>query len=143
MLVMGAAGLTVGAIWNHWFPINKNLWTSSFVVYTAGFALVFLALLYWVIEIRGWRGPWTMAFLVFGMNAVVAFCFDELLWAPLFYGHVRASDGSVLTWQQYLNGQLTKFASPANASLLFAIGAVLCCWGLMWLLYRRRIFVKI
>jgi predicted acyltransferase len=143
MLVMGAAGLTVGAIWSHWFPINKNLWTSSFVVYTAGFALVFLALLYWVIEIRGWRGPWTMAFLVFGMNAVVAFCFDELLWAPLFYGHVRASDGSVLTWQQYLNGQLTKFASPSNASLLFAIGAVLCCWGLMWLLYRRRIFVKI
>ena len=143
MLAMGAAGLAVGSIWNHWFPINKNLWTSSFVVYTAGFALVFLSLLYWIIEIRGWRGRWTIPFLVFGMNAIVAFCFDELLWAPLFYGHVHAAGGSVTTWQEYLNGQLLTVASPANASLLFAVGTVLFCWALMWLLYRRRIFVKI
>jgi predicted acyltransferase len=143
MLMMGVAGVAVGATWNQWFPINKNVWTSSFVVVTAGFALVFLAMLYWVIEIRGWRGRWTMPFLVFGMNAIVGFCFDELLWAPLYYGHARAADGSVITWQHYLNGQLLRFASPANASLLFAIGAVLFCWTLMWLLYRRRIFVKI
>lgn len=143
MLMMGAAGLGVGAIWNHRFPINKNVWTSSFVVFTAGFALVFLALLYWIIEIRGWRGRWTMPFLVFGMNAIVGFCFDELLWAPMYYGHARTADGSVITWQQYLNGQLLKFASPANASLLFAIAAVLFSWILMWLLYRKRIFVKV
>jgi predicted acyltransferase len=143
MLAMGAAGMAVGAIWSHWFPINKNLWTSSFVVYTAGFSLVFLSLLYWIIEIRGWRGRWTMPFLVFGMNAIVAYCFDELLWAPLYYGHARAADGSVITWQQYSNAQFLKFASPANASLLFALGTVLFCWALMWLLYRRRTFVKI
>ncbi len=143
MLAMGAAGMAVGAIWSHWFPINKNLWTSSFVVYTAGFALVFLSLLYWIIEIRGWRGRWTMPFLVFGMNAIVAYGFDELLWAPLYYGHARAADGSVLAWQQYLNGQFSKFANPANASLLFAVVTVLFCWALMWPLYRRRIFVKI
>jgi predicted acyltransferase len=143
MLTMGVVGLTVGAIWNQWFPINKNVWTSSFVVVTAGFALTFLSLLYWIIEIRGWRGRWTMPFLVFGMNAIVGYCFDETLWAPLYYGHARAADGSVITWQQYLNGQLLKVASPANASLLFAVGAVLFCWVLMWLLYRRRTFVKI
>jgi predicted acyltransferase len=143
MLAMGVAGLAVGVIWNQWFPINKNVWTSSFVVVTAGFALVFLSLLYWIIEIREWRGSWTMPFLVFGMNAIVGFCFDELLWVPLSYGHVHAADGSSITWQQYLNGQLLKIASPANASLLFAAGAVLFCWALMWLLYRRRIFVRL
>ena len=143
MLGMGVAGLAVGALWNQWFPINKNVWTSSFVVVAAGFTLVFLALLYWVIEMRGKRGPWTMPFLVFGMNAIVGYCFDELLWIPQFYIHIKAADGSVVTLQQYLNGQLLKFASPANASLLFAIGSVLFCWALMWLLYRRRIFVKI
>jgi predicted acyltransferase len=143
MLAMGIAGLAVGAIWNQWFPVNKNVWTSSFVVVTAGFALVFLALLYWIIEIRGWRGRWTMPFLVFGMNAIVGFCFDELLWVPLSYGHARAADGTSITWQQYLNGQLLKIGSPANASLVFAVGAVLFCWALMWLLYRRRIFVKL
>ncbi len=143
MFAMGLVGVAAGAIWNQWFPINKNVWTSSFVVVTAGFALVFLALLYWIIEIREWRGRWTMPFLVFGMNAIVGYCFDELLWAPLYYGHARAANGGLITWQQYLNGQLLKVASPANASLLFAVGTVLLCWVLMWLLYRRRVFVKI
>lgn len=143
MLMMGVVGLAVGAIWDQWFPINKNVWTSSFVVLTAGIALLVLSLLYWMIEIRGWRGRWTMPFLVFGMNAILAFCLDETLWAPLFYGHARAANGGVITWQEYLNGKLLQVASPANASLIFAGGAVLFCWALMWLLYRRRIFVKL
>ena len=143
MLTMGVAGIAMGAMWNLWFPINKNVWTSSFVVVTAGFALILLSLLYWMIEIRGWRGWWTMPFLVFGMNAIVGYCLDETLWAPLFYGHARAADGSLIPWQQYWNGQLLKIASPPNASLLFAFGAVLFCWFLMWLLYRRQVFVKL
>ena len=84
-----------------------------------------------------------MPFLVFGMNAIVGYCLDETLWAPLFYGHARGVDGASIPWQQYLNGQLLKIASPPNASLLFAIGAVLFCWALMFLLYRRRLFVKL
>lgn len=143
MFIAGAAGLTVGLIWNQWFPINKNVWTSSFVVFTAGFALVFLALLYWIIDVRGWRGRWTMPFLVCGRNSIIAFCFDELLWAPLYYGHARAAGGKIVPWQQYLNSQLLKFASPANASLMFAFGAVLSVWFLLWLLYRKQILVKI
>jgi predicted acyltransferase len=143
MVAAGAAGLAVGLIWDRWFPINKNVWTSSFVVFTAGFALIFLALLYWIIEIRGCRGRCTVPFLVFGMNAIIAFCFDELLWAPLYYGHAKATDGKMIPWQQYLNGQLLKIASPANASLIFAFGTVLSVWVLLWLLYRKRILVNI
>jgi predicted acyltransferase len=143
MLMAGVASLSLGLIWNRWFPINKNVWTGSFVMFTAGFALIFFALFYWMIEIRGWRGRWTMPFLVFGTNAIIAFCFDELLWAPLYYGHAKAADGSTFTWQQYLNGQLLKIANPANASLIFAFGAVLSVWAFLWLLYRKRIFVKI
>jgi predicted acyltransferase len=143
MIATGVAGLVVGLIWNHWFPINKNVWTSSFVVFTAGFALVFLSLLYWIIEIRGARGRWTMPCLVFGMNSIIAFCFDETLWVPLTYIHMKAADGSTVTLQEYLNGLLVNIASPANASLLFSVLAVLFCWIWMWLLYRRRIFVKI
>jgi predicted acyltransferase len=143
MLIAGAASLAVGLSWNLWFLINKNIWTSSFVVFTAGFALVFLALLYWIIEIRAWRGPWTMPFLVFGRNAIIAFCFDELLWAPLYYGHANDAVGKVVPWQQYLNDQLLKFASPANASLIFAFGTVLSVWFLLWLLYRKQILIRI
>ncbi len=143
MVVAGATGMGVGLLWNRWFPINKNVWTSSFVVFTAGFALIFLALLYWIIEIRGWRGRWTMPFLVFGMNAIIAFCFDELLWAPLYYGHAQGADGKMIAWQQYLNGQLLNIASPSNASLIFALVTVVTVWVLLWLLYRQRIFVNV
>jgi predicted acyltransferase len=142
MLGAGAAGIALGALWNVWFPINKNVWTSSFVVVTAGFALIFLAFLYWIVEIRAWRGRWTTLFLVFGMNSIVAFCFDELLWWPLSWPHL-GSEETAIPWQQYLNDQLLRVANPANASLLFSIGAVLFCWACMWLLYRRRIFIKL
>jgi predicted acyltransferase len=80
---------------------------------------------------------------VFGRNSIIAFCFDELLWAPLYYGHAKAADGKIVPWQQYLNGLLLKFASPANASLMFALGAVLSVWFLLWLLYRKQILVRI
>ena len=143
MAVMGAAGLAAGALWNHWFPINKNVWTSSFVAATAGFALVFLSLLYWMVEIRGWRGGWTMPFLVFGTNAIIAFCFDELLWIPLSWTYTVTEEGTRVPWQQHLYEQFLRVASPANASLLFSIAAVLFCWVWIWLLYRRRIFVKL
>jgi len=143
MLTMGLLGLAVGAIWNQWFPINKNVWTSSFVVVTAGFALVLLSLLYWMIEIRGWRGAWTMPFLVFGMNAIVAFCFDELLWWPLSFSQSSDAAGNPISWQTHWNDLLLRVASPANASLLFSVGAVLFCWVWLWLLYRRRILIKL
>jgi predicted acyltransferase len=143
LLMAGAASLALGLSWNRWFPINKNVWTSSFVVFTAGFALVFLALLYWIIDIRDWRGRWTMPFLVFGRNAIIAFCFDELLWAPLYYGHAKGADGKVVPFQQYLNDQLLNFAKPANASLIFAFATVLLVWFLLWLLYRKQILIRI
>lgn len=143
MLMMGIAGLAVGALWNRWFPINKNVWTSSFAIVTAGFALLVLSLFYWMTEIRGWRGRWTMPFLVFSMNAIIAFCLDETLWIPLSRTYGRALDGSVITWQQHLYAQLLKIASPANASLVFSAGIVLFCWALIWLLHRRRIFIRV
>ena len=57
--------MVAGEVWNIWFPINKNLWTSSFVLFSGGFALVFLAVLYWMLEIKRWRGVWTIPILVF------------------------------------------------------------------------------
>jgi predicted acyltransferase len=73
MFLIGVLGLAIGLLWNFWFPINKNLWTSSFALFTGGFALVFLAFLYWVLEIKQWRGAWTMPILVFGTNAIAGF----------------------------------------------------------------------
>ena len=67
-MFFGILGMLGGELWNRWFPINKNLWTSSFVLFSGGFCLLFLSLLYWVTEVKRWRGKWTMPILVFGMN---------------------------------------------------------------------------
>ena len=73
MLLFGVIGLILGRTWGIWFPINKKLWTSSYVLFSAGFALVCLALCYWANDIKRWRGVWTKPFLIFGRNAIAAY----------------------------------------------------------------------
>ncbi len=144
MLAAGIAGLIAGEIWNLWFPINKHLWTSSFAVFTAGFALVFLAFLYWALEIRRWRGAWTMPILVFGMNAIAGFVADSFVYGPAWSYYAQGPNGTTITWMQWANARfLSLGVSPANASLLYSLAAVLFCWILLWMLHRKKIFIKI
>ncbi len=140
MALLGLVGVGAGELWNLWFPINKNLWTSSFVLLSAGLALLCLALCYWVLDVKHWRGRWTTFFLVFGMNPIAAYIFAEVISHSLY----RFSTAAGLSWQDvlYQNG-FEPFASPANASLLYAICYVLGCWAAMWILYRKRVFLKI
>jgi predicted acyltransferase len=144
MLLAGILGLTAGEVWNIWFPINKNLWTSSFTVFTGGFALVFLAILYWLLEIKRWRGAWTTPILVFGMNAIVGFVADSLVYGPGYSFTVRQPDGVSLSWHDAAQAKLVSLgASPPNASLIYSMAAVLFCWILLWFLWRKRIFLKV
>jgi predicted acyltransferase len=127
-----------------WFPINKNLWTSSFALFAGGFSLVFLSLLYWVLEIKQWRGAWTMPILVFGMNAIVGFVADSLVNGPGYTFTVKGANGTAVLWHDAAQARfLTLGLSAANASLMYSAGAVLFCWGLMWVLWRKKIFVKV
>ena len=144
MLLAGICGMVAGEVWNIWFPINKNLWTSSFVLFSGGFALVFLALLYWMLEIKGWRGAWTIPILVLGVNAIAGFVADSLVYGPGYTFTVKHADGTTLSWHDAAQAKLVLFgASPPNASLIYSLGAVLFCWILLWLLWRRRIFLKV
>jgi predicted acyltransferase len=140
LALFGLASVGAGQLWSLWFPINKSLWTSSFVLLTAGFALLCLAACYWILDVRRWRGSWTIFFLVFGMNPITAYVFAEAISHSLY----RFSTATGLSWEDvlYQNG-FEPFISPANASLLYAICYVLLCWLAMWALYRRRIFLKI
>ena len=146
MLMFGIAGLAAGKFFNIWFPINKKLWTSSFVLFTAGFALVVLALCYWALDVRKLRGRWTMPALVFGMNAIGAYVFSEVLAAVLGSWQMNLKDYGSASLQEIIYYGV--FSSPgaapsANASLAYSLSFVLVCWLAMWLLYRKRIFLKI
>jgi predicted acyltransferase len=144
MLLIGLLGWASGLIWNFWFPINKNLWTSSFALLTGGFALVFLAFLYWVLEIKQWRGSWTMPILVFGMNAIAGFVADSLVYGPGYSFIVKGHSGAAISWHDAAQLSLVSFGlKAANASLIYSLAAVLFCWILLWFLWRKRIFIKV
>lgn len=139
----GVSLVALGWYWNLFFPWNKALWTSSYVLYTSGLALCFLGFCYWLIDIKGYR-KWSKPFIIFGVNALALFVFSGLLTKTLALIKVSGSDGktvSLYTWI-YQNVFLP-FAAPVNASLMFAVSYILLWLFLMWLLYRKRIFIKV
>jgi predicted acyltransferase len=144
LFFFGIVLAALGWIWNFWFPFNKSLWTSSYVVYTAGLALCFLGFCYWLIDIKGYR-KWAKPFVIFGVNALVLFVGSGVMARIL--GLIKVSttaDGKSVSMQQAIfNNVFLPFTSPINASLVYAICFILVWLFLMWLLYRKRIFIKI
>jgi len=138
MFVVGAICVAIGWAWNAFFPINKALWTSSYVLFTGGLALQFLAFCYWLIDIKGYR-RWAKPFEVFGLNAIALYVVADLIAISL--GLIKVGEDSLGGW--IYDRVFASWASPVNASLAFAICFVLVCLALMWILYRRRIFLKV
>ena len=143
MFVTGAACMVVGWAWGFWFPINKALWTSSYVLLTAGLALQFLAVCFWLVDIRGLR-RWATPFLVFGSNALIIYFLSELFSHIISLVSFTRADGSAVDLKTLIYEQaFASWASPVNASVLFAICIVLLWLGVAALLYRKRIFIKV
>src|ERR1700677_347154 len=140
MVLFGVIGVAAGKILDLGFPINKKLWTSSYVIFTAGLALLCLALCYWIADVKKWLSLWTKPLLVFGTNAIAAYVFGGAISALL--DHFQTVGG--MSWQESIyENTFVPLANPANASLLYASAYVLVCWVGMWLLYRKGIFLKI
>jgi predicted acyltransferase len=143
-IFFGGACLTVlGWIWSFWFPFNKALWTSSYVVYTAGLALFFLGFCYWLIDLKGYKA-WSKPFLVFGSNAIALYVGSSIMAAILDLVELSAPHGKTISLQETIfNHAFLSLAAPLNASLFYAVSFVLFWLFLMWLLYRKRIFIKV
>ncbi len=138
MFVAGAAGLVIGLILHPLFPINKNLWSSTYVLFTGGFALQTLAVCYWLIEIRGVK-RWAWPLLVFGSNAILVFVLSGLLARVLGWIHVGPA-----TLKAYLYDHwFASWAGPLNGSLAFALAYVLLWLGAMTLPYRKGWFLRL
>ena len=138
MFVVGAVCVAIGWAWNAFFPINKALWTSSYVLFTGGLALQFLSICYWLIDIKGYR-RWAKPFELFGLNAIALYVVADLIASSL--GEINVGGNSVSGW--IYDHLFASWASPVNASLAFAISFVLVCFALMWILYRRKIFLRV
>ncbi len=143
LFVAGNIGLVLGIIWGQVFPINKSLWTSSYVIFTAGMACHFLAMCYYLIDVKGYRW-WTKPFIVFGMNAIAAFFIASVGARSLNLIKVAGPAGAPIALKTYIFSNFyAPHFSPLNASLAYAITYDLVLLGILWLMYRRRIFIKL
>jgi len=143
MLAFGVVGLILGKTWGVWFPINKKLWTSSYVLFTAGFALVCLALCYSATDIKRWRGAWTRPFLIFGRNAIAAYVVAWLFAVVLDIISVPLRSDMVSGHDYIFDRLFASLGSPTFTSLLFSLAFVLLCLIPIWLMDRKQIFLKI
>lgn len=139
LFIAGAVGIVIGLLWHPLFPINKNLWTSSYVVFAGGMACLLLAACYWLIDVKEYR-TWAKPFVIFGVNAIAAFFLSGLFARLLTM--IPAPGGTTLKGWIY-QSIFTPLLSPVNASLAYAITFVLLWLGIMAVFYRRRIFIKV
>lgn len=155
-LAAGAAVcLNLGYFWANWFPLNKKMWTSSFVLAAAGWSLVLFFVLFWLVEMRGWGrssskgvgGAITRAMMwpwvVFGSNAIAAYMISELL--PGGVGYFSFESGgrrfNAFSWTRiHIFGHIP---NPGLACFAYSVSFMALCFVPVWILYRKRIFLKI
>jgi predicted acyltransferase len=139
-VVIGIAGL----VWNEFFPINKPLWTSSYVLYTCGLAMIFLSACIWMFDIKAWKKI-AQPFVVFGSNPLFAFVMSGLVVKTLnIFKHTEEGSKLVITpTMQIYENIFAKINGGELGSLLYAIAYTAFIWLMCWVLYKRRIFIKL
>lgn len=139
LLIAGIILIITAQLWNLVFPINKKIWTSSYVLYTVGIDLLLLSLLIYIIDFKQQRN-WTGFFTVFGKNPLFLYLLSEVL--VIFMYFIQAGrDTSVHAW---INRNIFQPVAPGKVgSLLFAVVFMLLCWSVGKILDRKRIYVRV
>jgi predicted acyltransferase len=141
LLMFGLAALVIGLIWNSFFPINKKLWTSSYVMFTTGWGLISLAACYELVDVRKYR-KWFKPFEIMGLNAIFLYVASIVLIKLLMVNQIGSGDRaqSVYEWS---SNALFGWAGALNSGVLYAIATGLLWMGVAYLMYRQKWFLKI
>ena len=143
LIIFGVSGVIIGIAWGFIFPINKPLWTSSYVVYTSGLAMLLLGFFLWVIDIKGYK-KWTHPLQVFGMNPLFLYVFSVFLAISLRIKAAHSLSGEMISIKEWLYAFCYQpLAGNINGSLLYALSFGILCWLIGWFLYHKKIFIKI
>ncbi len=143
MFSIGVLAVILGLIWDLCFPINKALWTSSFVLYAGGLATIGLALCYWLIDVQGYKKG-TKPFVVYGVNAITVFFLSGLIPRILTMIKVNMSDGTTVNSREWMYETFfSPYFSPINASLAGAVTFILIWLGILWWMYNKKIIIKV
>jgi predicted acyltransferase len=128
LLIMGIVSLVLAQIWNLIFPINKNLWSSSFVLHVGGWSLILLSIFYYIIDVQGYK-RWAFFFSVIGMNSILIYM-----------------SGRFINWQYTMEaifGWLGQLAGDPLKYLVFAVCYVLVEWTFLYFLYKKNVFLRV
>ncbi len=143
MFVAANAFLVLGMFWSYWMPINKQLWTSSYVLYTVGIALHFLAICFWLIDMKGYRHT-TEFFIIFGSNAIFAFWGSSFIARNLSAWKLISVNGLSLDLKSYIYHYLfVPVLGNYGASVLFPILFITFWFFILRWMYNRKIFIKL
>ncbi len=147
MAVAGTLLLIIAALWKYDMPFNKNLWTPTYVIHTTGWALLCLAVCYWIIDIKNHR-KWSKPFLVYGTNAIAAYFGASIMAYSTIWIRWKDAAGNTVYLKYFLYDHLFNswvpsiFGSQVSSACWGMTYVVLWC-GIMWILYKRRIFIKV
>jgi len=144
LLIYGFSLVVLGYVWSFVFPINKSLWSSSFVCFSAGLAMLLLAFLIWLIDVKKYNS-WSQPFIHFGTNSLFIFVFSGLYVKTMIYlVKITNAEGETTSGLNYMYQNIfVPIAGNMNGSLFFAIAHILFFWGLVYVLFRKKIFIKI
>lgn len=144
--VAGFALLIAGLLWSLLFPLNKSLWTSSYVLYSAGIATLCLTLLYFLIDVANYK-KWTKLFLIWGVNPMIVFFFSGII--PRVLSSITIQNPEISTEQINLQSYFYKFyivpifSNPMNASLTFAVVYAIFWSLILWVFYKNKLIFKV
>jgi predicted acyltransferase len=144
LAVATLCSLALGYFWALWFPLNKNMWTSSYVLVAAGYSLLLLTLVFWAVEVKGWRKGWTSVWLVFGSNAIAAYMVSELLPGVLNTVAVPNGPGQHASLNVVIFSDVfAHIPDPHWAAFAYSVTFTAICFIPVLILYRKKIFLKI
>ncbi len=142
MSIAGFIQIVLGLIWSLFMPLNKALWTSSYVLFTAGIATLVLTALIWLIDIKGYKKVF-QPFIIYGTNSIFVFV-GSGLWAKTILKIKFSLNDKTVSGYSYLYKTIFQpLAGNMNGSLLFALTHVLMWWFILYWLYRKKIFIRI
>lgn len=141
LFIIGTIFMLVGYSWDILFPINKKIWTSSYVIYTTGFAMIIIGIMIYLIEFRKMKGWFTKFFDVFGKNALFVFALSAFI--PKGLALIRLGDG-VNPWNWlYKKVFITIPGDPRFGSLLHALCVIIFMWFICWWMDKKKLYVKV
>ncbi len=142
LVIIGLCNIIIGHFWGFIFPINKTLWTSSYVLVTAGWGLILLAICYELIEVRQQKN-WAFPFKVMGLNPIFLFVASGFLARILIYTNIPQNGGSINLKTWIYQNLFVSWAGEINGSLAFAIANIVIWWIVLYGMYQKRWFIKI